>query len=495
MLSKDLEGPLLSLSGNGDWTKTVFIGNWRKAPDMLEVLEPATGESLVCVGAAVPASIAVACEAAQAAQPAWASEEPAARAHVLNRVADLLQEHRAEIARWIVRETGSIEPKAQYEIGASIDEARHAAALVYHSKGEVLHSSAPDALSTARRIPIGTVGVITPWNVPLALAFRSLAPAIAVGNAAILKPDPHTPVSGGIIVAKLFEAAGLPSGVLSVLPGGADVGAALVEHPGIQMITFTGSTAVGRKVGEVAGRQLKRVALELGGNSPMIILDDVDLTAAASCGAFGSFNHQGQVCMATGRHIVLKSVAEEYAAILAQKAAHLPVGNPATDQVALGPIINARQLQKIASIVEDSVAAGAKLLAGGKANGPFYPPTVLMDVKPGMPAFDQEIFGPVAPIIVAEDEDHAVELANASAYGLAAAVQTGNMGRGMRLGQRLKSGMVHINDQTIADFPQVPMGGVGVSGNLSRFGAVNNVEEFTTWQWMTMRENPAPYPF
>jgi benzaldehyde dehydrogenase (NAD) len=273
------------------------------------------------------------------------------------------------------------------------------------------------------------------------------------------------------------------------------VGEALVEAKGVRMITFTGSTAVGRRVGELAGKHLKKVALELGGKSPFIVLDDADLPAAASAGAWGSFLHQGQICMASGRHIVDRKVVAEYLDLLARKAEALPVGDPFRQNVAIGPIINAKQISRIDKIVKDSVAAGARLAAGGTHDGLYYKPTVLADVRAKMPAYDLEIFGPVAPVIIAENEADAVRIANDTEYGLAGAVQTGSLERGLRVARQIRAGLVHINDQTIHDFADIPFGGMGASGNGSRFGSLTNWEEFTQWQWMTIGGTPTKYPF
>ncbi len=482
------------INGAVDWKRKVLAGGWVSANEGLDVREPATGDILATVGVAEPDHIRQALDEAASAQVAWAETDPDKRARILLEAARLLDAHRGELVPWIVRETGGIAPKAQFEINASIAELRHAASLNYHEPGALLHSPDPGRTSFARRVPVGLVVVITPWNFPFVLGMRSVAPALALGNAVLLKPDPHTPVSGGVMLARLFQEAGLPDGLLAMLSGGASVGEALVTAEEPRMVTFTGSTAVGRRVGELAGRNLKRVALELGGNGAMIVLDDADIDGAISCGSFGSFSHQGQVCMATGRHIVHRSVVEEYTRKLAEKAMTLPVGNPATDQVALGPIINNRQIERIDRIVRESIEQGATLVVGGRRDDPYFYPTVLAGVRPGMPAFDEEIFGPVAPIVEAEDDEEAVELANNTAYGLSASVQSRSFGRAHALARRLKVGMVHINDQTINDLPQIPMGGRGQSGNGSRFGTINNIEEFTEYQWMTMSAEAPPYP-
>ena len=496
MASDDHNNSFIGACGDSfAWQNSILAGEEHNTSHQLEVLEPATGELLAKVGAVKGNDVSKYCEIAANAQPEWAAMQPEQRASCLQRAAIELQNNREDLESWIIRETGSNAPKAAYEVDHSIGELNHATALCMHSLGQTFHHMDPSRLSMANRVPLGVVGVITPWNVPLALAMRSIAPALAAGNAVVLKPDPHTPVSGGIAIARLFELAGVPSGLVTVIPGEADAGEALVADPNVKMITFTGSTRVGRRVGELAGQNLKKVALELGGNSPMLVLEDADISGAASCGAFGSFNHQGQVCMATSRHIVHKDVAEEYTAIMVEKANALPVENPANNPFALGPLINERQRDRVHDIVTSSVKAGARLLAGGEFDNLFYRPTVLGDVMPGTAAFDEEIFGPVAPITIVESEDEAIKLANSSAYGLSAAIQTSCMARGLEIANKLKAGMVHVNDQTINDFPHVPMGGMGQSGNGSRFGSVNNLEEFTQWKWMTAAGTAAQYPF
>jgi len=318
---------------------------------------------------------------------------------------------------------------------------------------------------------------------------------LALGNAVLLKPDPRTSVSGGVVLARILEEAGVPDGVFSVVPGGADVGQALVTDPGVQMISFTGSTRAGRAVATLAGEHLKRVHLELGGNSAMIVLDDVDIDKAASVGAWGSFLHQGQICMTTGRHLVQASVADEYTAKLAEHADHLPVGNPATEQVALGPIIDEKQRDRVHGIVTDSVKAGARLAAGGTYEGLFYRPTVLADVPTEAPAYTEEIFGPVAPIVPFESFDDAVKLAGSTEYGLSLGILTSDVMRGMEIADRIPTGIVHINDQTIGDEVVNPFGGVKATGTSRIGGPEANIESFTNVQWVTMRGQLPDYPF
>ena len=479
-----------------DWQGKVYSNGWiSPGGGTLESIEPATGEVLAQVGLADADDIAAAAAAAKNAQPGWAAQPGPHRAAVMRRAARLLEDNRAQFERWLVREGGSVPGKAAFEVELVLGELWEAAALPTQPWGHLLPTSEAGRQSTAKRVPLGVVGVISPWNFPQILSVRAVAPALALGNAVVLKPDVQTAVSGGVLIARLFELAGVPEGVLHVLPGDAGPGAALAENPDVAMISFTGSTAVGRLVGEAAGRTLKRVSLELGGNNALIILDDADLEVASSAGAWGSFLHQGQVCMTAGRHIVLEAVADAYLDRLAKRAENLPVGNPYTEQVALGPLISERQVANVDRIVTETVAAGATLRAGGHRERLYYRPTVLADVTPAMPAFREEIFGPVAPVIVVRDSDEAVRVANDSEYGLVAAIQTGSMERGLELAEQLRTGIVHVNDQTLNNDAFAPFGGTGASGNGTRFGSQSSWDEFTQWQWITARPQAHGFPF
>ena len=484
-----------SLLDEGRWTGKIFSDGWVDAPVEIETVEPATGEVLGTAGGGDPEAIARAAKSAVRAQREWAATPISERIAIVKRAGEIMEANREELSGWLIRETGSIPGKVAHEITASIGQLDQAAELGAIPLEVELPSLTPDRTSTARRVPVGVIGVITPWNFPYVLAMRSVGPALALGNAVVLKPDANTPVTGGVAIARLFEEAGLPQGVLHVLPGAADVGQALVSDPNIRMISFTGSTAVGRQVGETAGRMLKRTILEMGGNSPLVVLDDADVEVASSNGAWGSFLFQGQICISVSRHLAHESIAEAYAEALVERANRLPVGNPATDEVALGPIINSKQLARVRRIVDETVAAGATLLAGGTNDGPFFRPTVIGGVTPEMPAFAEEIFGPVAAITTFADDDEAVELANATEYGLAAAVQSGSQERGATVANRLRAGMVHVNGQTINEEPPAPFGGLGCSSNGGHFGGVANLDLWTEWQWLTSQEKATPYPF
>jgi benzaldehyde dehydrogenase (NAD) len=477
------------------WTGSVFSGGWTSSSGGdAAVVEPATGAEIGRIGIADERDVARAAEQAATAQRAWAETSFEERAAVLRRAGQLFEQATEEIQWWIIRESGSIGGKAAFETHVAAQECYEAAALPSRPPGEIL-PTAKKRLSLARRLPAGVVGVIAPFNVPLILAIRSVAPALALGNAVVLKPDPRTAVGGGVVLAQVFAEAGLPDGLLHVLPGGADTGQALIAEPRIRVISFTGSTTAGRQVGELAARHLKRAHLELGGNSALIILDDADLELAVSAGTWGSYFHQGQICMTTGRHLVHESLADEYIERLAAKADGLPVGDPATEQVALGPIIDAGQRDKIHSLVTGSVDAGARLAAGGTYEDLFYRPTVLADLTPQSPAYAQEVFGPVAPVMSFATAEEAVSLAADTEYGLSLGILTRDVMKGLALAERIPTGIVHINDQTVDDEAVAPFGGVGASGTGSRFGGgAANVEAFTETQWVTVQGDIAGYP-
>jgi benzaldehyde dehydrogenase (NAD) len=474
---------------------TIYSNGWVAASGGdTAIIEPATGAELGRTGVANESDVDKACAGAAAAQKDWAAATFEERAAVLRKAGTLIEQHLEEIRTWVVRETGAVTGMAEFAVGVAAQECYEAAALASQPPGLLLHSNQP-RLSMLKRVPAGVVGVISPFNVPLILSIRSVAPALALGNAVVLKPDLRTPVSGGFAIARVFAEAGLPEGLLHVVPGGADAGTALVTDPRVRIISFTGSTAVGRKVGELAARHLKRAHLELGGNSALIVMDDADVERAVSAAAWGTFLHQGQICMTAGRHLVHERVAESYVEALTEHAGHLPVGNPHTDQVALGPLIDAGQRDKVHGLVTSSVDAGARLAAGGTHEGLFYRPTVLDGVGTDMPAYANEVFGPVAPVVRFSNEDEAVALASASEYGLSLSILTGDATRGLALAERIPTGIAHINDQTVNDEAVAPFGGVAASGTGARFGGLSNLDAFTESRWITVRGEIPAYPF
>lgn len=477
------------------WSGKLFTGSWEPGNgEKVNIHEPATGGVLGSYSSATAADVKTAAKRAAKAQREWAAVKPEDKAAIFRRAGELWNIHEEEIRNWIVKEAGSVNVKAGLEIHTASEICFVASGLPYHDIGSVMPSNNPH-WSFARRRPSGVVSVISPFNFPLILSIRSVAPALALGNAVILKPDPRTVISGGFSIARVFEEAGLPPGLLQVMPGGADVGEAVVSAPEVNVVSFTGSTNAGRKVGELASRHLKRVHLELGGNNALIVLQGADVAKAASAAAFGSFLHQGQICMTTGRHIVHSSIYDEFVEALGEKARNLPVGNPASEQVALGPIIDKGQFDRIDSLVQQSVSQGARLVAGGAGENLFYKPTVLADVTIEMAAYAQEVFGPVAPVIKFETVEEAIALASDNEYGLSLGI-LGDVGTAMEIADAVPSGIIHINEQTVGDEPNIPFGGVGSSGNGSRFGGSDaNIEAFTEVQWLTVRSDIAPYPF
>lgn len=455
-----------------------------------DIVDASTGEHLGSVALATEADVERAGELAAAAQPAWANTSFSKRMDVLRRAERALEAARGDLEPIMMRETGALRGKVNREIDKTIEELRAAAALPDGPYGELLPHADPAVLSMARRIPVGVVGVIAPWNAPLMLAMRSIAPAIALGNAVILKPDVKTAISGGAIIDHVLREAGLPPGIFQVVTGGPEIGEALVRSVHTDTISFTGSSVAGRRVGEVAGGLLKRVVLELGGNNAFIVLEDADLDAALADAQRGTFAHQGQICMATGRHLVHESIAEEYVRRLVAFTESLRVGDPTDPGVTMGPLINVRQAERVQGVVDDAIAGGAKLLTGGSHDGPFYAPTVLDNVEETNAAFQAEIFGPVAPVTRFSTDEEAIRLASASGYGLSAAIHTTDTNRGLAIAARLRTGMVHINGQTINDAAHIPMGGMGQSGNGGRYGGHWNLDEFTYWQWVTSKASP-----
>lgn len=478
------------------WSGKIYSNGWRQPGGGTQaVIEKATGKTLAETGIASPQDVQTAATAGRKAQKAWAELPSPKRGDVLREFSRLILVHADEIAEQLVRETGSIHAKAQWEVHVVAREILEAAALASQAHGVLAATAEIGRQSVARRIPLGVVGIITPWNSPFILAARAVGPALAMGNAVLLKPDIQTPIIGGLIFALMLEMAGLPDGLFHVLPGAAETGAALVAEPLVDMVSFTGSTRVGRQIGSIAGGQLKRVSLELGGNNPFIVLDDADIEATASAGAWGAFFHQGQICLTAGRHIVHESIAEAYTEALVRKAKALVVGDPFDEKVQIGPVVNERQAANVERIVNETIAKGGKILTGGTRNGLFFAPTVIAGVTPGMAAFDEEIFGPVAPITTFRTDEEAIALANNTEYGLVAAVVTPDLARAQRFADALHSGVVHINDQTVLHEVYGPIGGVGASGNGFSHSTLTNADQFSEWQWVTTRQQVSAYPF
>ena len=486
-------------SATARWQGKLYIdGSFRDAGSgaTKPVLEKATGTELGRMATADRADLDAAVGAARRTQADWAARSYEERAGLLRRAAQRLEERAEEFADMIVRETGSIGGKAQYEVHAASNELWEAAGLTSRAVAEIVPSGNVGKMNIIERIPVGVVAVITPWNFPLVLAMRAVAPALALGNTVVLKPASHTPLAGGTMLADLFEEAGSPAGIFNVLTGGGtEIGVPLAAHSDVDMVHFTGSSEVGVEVAQAAARNLTKVSLELGGNAALVVLDDADIEFASMIGAWSSFHYQGQTCITASRHIVLRNVADAYQEALAARAKAMTVGDPASGSVSIGPLISEAQRDRAHAIVTESIEQGAELVEGATYEGLFYRPTVLAAVTREMPVFKQEIFAPVAPITVVDSEEEALELTNATEYGLVNAVVTGDPDRGLAFARRVRSGMVHVNDSTALDEAHVPFGGMGASGIGGRSGGEANLEEFTQRRWISVQRTPVHYPY
>ena len=477
-----------------------FIGGeWLGAAGggTFEDLDPYSGDVVARVAAGTREDARRAVEAAAEAFQAWSQTPPAERQRIFLKAADLLEERAEDVASWLTRETGSTFGFAMFQLHFVPGLFRQSAALAYAPLGEIIPSDT-GAFAMGVRRPVGVVGAIAPWNAALILSARAIASPLALGNTVVLKPSELSPYSGGLLWAEIFAEAGLPAGVLNVVthaPGEAGpIGDELVEHPRVRTINFTRSTETGRRIAEAAGRNLKRVVLELGGHNPLIVLADADLDYAVDASAFGAFLHQGQICMSARRIIVERPIADEFVARLAEKTNGLKAGDPKEQDTIIGPLITADAVETVAARIDDAVAKGARVLAGGESVGSVYRATLLADVPEDAEFAQLETFGPVASVEIVDSADEAVERANATSYGLSSGILTRDADRGLALAQRIEAGIVHVNDQPVGDEPQMPFGGVKGSG-LGRFGGTAAINEFTEVHWVTVQSGSHPFPF
>ncbi len=456
--------------------------------------DPWSGQTLAEIPLASVEDLDAAFGAAQLAQRDWASRPPADRAEVMLRAADVLTTRKDEITGWLIRESGGTMAKAELEWSLVRSVLLEAASMPHHVTGTIMPSDIPGKESRVYRQPAGVVSVISPWNFPLQLSNRSVAPALACGNAVVLKPASDTPVTGGLLLARIYEEAGLPPGVLSVAVGASsDIGDAMVSHPVPSVVSFTGSTSVGEGITRIAG--VKRLSLELGGNGPLVVLDDADLEAAVDAAAFGSFFHAGQICMIANRVIVDLAVLDEFVSLFTDRIRSLRAGNPADPATDIGPVINGRQLSSIHDKVQRAVSAGARQLLGGAPSGPaglLLPPHLLLGDQDVATA-REEVFGPVITVIPAVGEEDALRIANDTEYGLSSAVFTRDLDRGTAFALRVQAGMTHVNDSPVNDDANTAFGGVKASG-IGRFGGQWAVSEFTTEHWISVQRGRRRFP-
>jgi len=481
-------------------SRQMYVGGARvgsRDGRQFEVRNPATGEVCFTVADAGREDVAQAVSAAQSAQAGWAALPHTARAEYLNRAADIMLRRQQELAGVLTTEGGSWVGKAMFEVAFSANILRVAAASLYNSVGEVMPSEY-GKLTLVVRKPVGVVAVISPWNFPLLLSMRAVAAALAPGNAVVLKPSEETPVGGGLMIADVFAEAGFPDGVFNAVTCSrervAETGDELVSNDGVSAVSFTGSTAVGRGIGAKAGGLLKKASLELGGKDPLIVLGDADLERAVDAAVFGSFMHQGQICMSVERIIVDDSIHDELVRRLTERARALGIGDPSNPGNVIGPVINERQRDRIHTQVSEAGAQGAVIHTGGEYEGLFYRPTVISGVTRDMRLFREETFGPVAAVISARNDEEAVELANDSEYGLSAGIITRDEKRGLAIAAQLQAGMAHINDCPVLDEPHLPFGGVKSSG-LGRHGGRWGIEAFTQPHWISLDRGGRHYPF
>ncbi len=489
-----MSSDLPDLGGNG-WESLYLGGEWREGADTIDITDPYTQESLVGTAAADEKLVDEAYETAAEAQREWQETPPQKRAEVVNEAVERLDEHREELTELLAREAGGTLIKAGIELDTAEAIMNVASGFPLDSAGQHDRSIIPGKEHIVKREPVGVVGVISPWNFPLHLSMRAVAPALALGNAVVLKPASDTPITGGLAIARLFEQAGLPEGLLNVVPGrGSEIGDAVAGHEIPRVIAFTGSTPIGRGVASQAGEALSMPALELGGNNSHIVLEDADLDRAVDAGTFGSFVHQGQVCISINRHLVHESLYDDYVSALADRAASLPTGDPKEEGTVVGPIINESQRDDILEYIEQTVEEGATLETGGEAEELVVEPTVLSDATNDMAAACNEHFGPVAPVIPFSDDEEAIELANATEYGLSGSVHSGDRERARRVADRVDTGMIHINDQPVNDEPHVPFGGTKASG-LGRYNGDAIKNELTQTKWVSVQRESREYPF
>ncbi|NEU58797.1 aldehyde dehydrogenase family protein [Halorussus sp. MSC15.2] len=482
---------------DGDWNALYVDGEWVAASrdETIAVENPATRERVTEVPAATEDDVDRAYEAAAAAQAAWSERSAEERASVIEDAIGILDDRRDDILEALAVESGSANAKAFAEWQTAQGMCHHATGLAGRMETETSDSMIPGKQNEIERVPEGVVGVISPWNFPFNLSMRAVAPALATGNAVVLKPASSTPVTGGLLLARIFEEAGLPDGLLNVVTGrGSDVGDRMASHPELDVMAFTGSTEVGRRVAAQAAENLALPAMELGGNNPYVVTADADVDAAVDSAVFGSFLHQGQICISINRHLVHESLYDEYVEQLAERAGSLPIGDPRERENVVGPVIDEDQRDQILAYVEETVEQGATLETGGGHEDLYVEPTVLSDATNDMAAACNEHFGPVAPVIPFSDEEEAVEMANDTEHGLAAAIHAGDLDRGRELADRIEAGMVHVNDQPVNEEPSVPFGGMKASG-IGRYDGDAILHELTQTKWISTQTEKRDYPF
>lgn len=459
-------------------------------------ISPIDGKVASRAAAASCADADAAADAAAKAFPRWSRLTPGERRARLNRAAALLEARADEFIGLGVAETGGMPGWYGFNVMLAVAMLREAAAMTTQITGDVIPSDVPDNLALAVRQPAGVVLGIAPWNAPIILGVRALAMPLACGNTVVLKASEQCPAVHRLIGTILQEAE-LGDGVVNVISNAPADAAKIVEHliahPAVRRVNFTGSTRVGRIIGRLAAEQLKPALLELGGNNPLIVLDDADLDAAVAAAAFSAFMNQGQICMAAGRIIVHERIADSFVDQLAAKAADLKAGQPLEQASILGSLISPEAAEQCKAMIDDAIAKGAKAVAGGGVKGAIVEATVVDGVTPGMRLYQEESFGNIASVVRVQDDEHALRVANDTEYGLSAAIFSRDIGRAVSLARRVESGICHINGPTVHDEAQMPFGGVKASG-YGRFGGKAAIDAFTDLRWITIQAGPRHYP-
>nr|WP_119611567.1 aldehyde dehydrogenase family protein [Streptomyces acidiscabies] len=487
----------MSSSDFTDLARQFIDGEWRSGTGSWDIIDvnPYDGVKLASITIATIDEVDQAYRSAERAQREWATTNPYARRDVFERVLRLVEDREQLITDFIVAELGGTHLKARFEIGLAKEFLREAAQLTLRLEGRLLPSPIEGKENRLYREPVGVVGVISPFNFPFLLSIKPVASALALGNAVVVKPHQETPIVGGTLIAKFFEDAGLPAGLLNVvLTDIAEIGDAFIEHPVPKVISFTGSDKIGRHVATVCAAQLKRTVLELGGNSALVVLDDEDVDYAVDAAVFSRYVDQGQVCMAANRVLVDRSVADEFTEKFVAKVKTLKTGDPSDPQTVIGPVINSLQANAVTAAVDQAVAEGATVLVRGETTNNLVEPSVLTDVPSHSALLHKEIFGPVALLVPFDGEEEAIRIVNDSPYGLSGAVHTADVERGVTFAKRIDTGMFHVNDGTIHDEPLIPFGGEKHSG-IGRLNGEPTLDAFTTLKWISVQRGRSKFPF
>ncbi|WP_137920231.1 aldehyde dehydrogenase [Hydrogenophaga sp. 2FB] len=478
----------------------MLIGGEKAAAESGKTFErrnPLDGQVATRAPAATEQDAVRAVDAAAAAFPAWSATGPGERRALLLKAATALEARAAQFTAAMAGETGAAAPWAGFNVHLAAGMLQEAAAITTQISGEVIPSDVPGSLAMGLRVPAGVVLGIAPWNAPVILAVRAIATPLACGNTVVLKGSELCPATHGLIIDALHDA-GFPPGVVNFITNApadaATVVEAMVAHPAVRRVNFTGSTGVGKLIAQTCAKHLKPVVLELGGKAPFVVLDDADLDAAVDGAIFGSFANSGQICMSTERIVVDDSVADAFVAKLAARAVGLPLGDPRKGPTVLGSVVDMRTVERCNALIDDALAKGATLVCGGKAENTLMPATVLDHVTREMNIYHDESFGPVKPVVRVNGVDAAVACANDNPYGLSAAVFGRDAGRALQVAQRIESGICHVNGPTVHDEAQMPFGGVKASG-YGRFGGKAGIEAFTELRWITLQTTPRHYPF